>query len=640
MNDMPIRTVLISPFLWRQREALRQTGRLDPRLPWERGALGARPAVFSEYRGCAPPSGRVRVSPGPIWTLSPRLRHIPLGISIDDGERPSPAVLAPEERERARAAAAFMADNRLSSRAERRPRSEIALPRLRALVAIRGTSADAKTRAAVAEGVASRAEASVLLLTGQGSVHAVSRLGDARIDIVRRPLARGLSPWALLTEVEEDVYTDCAEIALLARIAGRRVLPIGTDAGLASDHDRDTLLHECLISRPVYLDAWTRRPTSFENAVEQMVWLRERLYENSGRTVCIGMSRWKRRTIARFFDGPDGAPVFVSSTARAVKSAAAGAGRVVTWETRKPDGIEQACATAGVTLLGIEDGFLRSVGLGAALTPGASIVVDGRGIYFDPSRPSDLEALLEKAVFSEALVTRAARLRDRIVALRLSKYNVGSTEFSFCAPGQKTILVPGQVEDDASIMRGAVGVRTNLALLERVRQRHPEGYIVYKPHPDVEAGLRAGRIAPEKAARVADAVLTQATMADLLDVVDHVETMTSLTGFEALLRGKSVTTHGAPFYAGWGLTEDLAAHPRRTRRLSLDELVAGTLILYPRYIDPGSGLFCPPEVLVDRLAAQRAQTAPRQGGVSAVYEEGRRRVLALVTPQGRTRARP
>ena len=78
----------------------------------------------------------------------------------------------------------------------------------------------------------------------------------------------------------------------------------------------------------------------------------------------------------------------------------------------------------------------------------------------------------------------------------------------------------------------------------------------------------------------------------------------------ALLRGVAVTTHGTPFYAGWGLTRDLAPRPsRRTRTLSLDELVAGALILYPRYLDPATELPCPPELLVRRFLAQSTARA-------------------------------
>jgi len=59
-----------------------------------------------------------------------------------------------------------------------------------------------------------------------------------------------------------------------------------------------------------------------------------------------------------------------------------------------------------------------------------------------------------------------------------------------------------------------------------------------------------------------------------------------------------------PFYAGWGLTTDLGQIPvRRSRRLAIDELVAGALLLYPRYLDPVTRLPCPPEILVRRLSS-------------------------------------
>ena len=144
---------------------------------------------------------------------------------------------------------------------------------------------------------------------------------------------------------------------------------------------------------------------------------------------------------------------------------------------------------------------------------------------------------------------------------------------------------------------GAPGIRTNAELLREVRQRNPDAYVVYRPHPDVEAGHRKGSID----ARLADQIVSGGAMAALLGAVDAVHTLTSLAGFEALLRGKHVETYGQPFYAGWGLTTDHAPLPRRQRRLKLEELAAATLILYPLYIDPATGLPCGPEVLISRL---------------------------------------
>jgi capsular polysaccharide export protein len=61
------------------------------------------------------------------------------------------------------------------------------------------------------------------------------------------------------------------------------------------------------------------------------------------------------------------------------------------------------------------------------------------------------------------------------------------------------VLVVGQVEDDASIRLGAGVVRTNLGLLTAAAHANPGARIIYKPHPDVEAGLRPGTIAEAQA---------------------------------------------------------------------------------------------------------------------------------------------
>lgn len=252
----------------------------------------------------------------------------------------------------------------------------------------------------------------------------------------------------------------------------------------------------------------------------------------------------------------------------------------------------------------IEDGFLRSVGLGAELAAPSSWVLDYHGIYFDPSRPSDLEIILAKTKFTPVLLARAESLRKKIVALGLSKYNVGHTRWTRPPKTKRVILVPGQVESDASLAFGAPEIKTNMSLLQAVRSANPESYIVYKPHPDVVAGLRRAGMKEEIASEFCDEVLPSANIADLLDKVDEVHCMTSLAGFEALLRQKTVVCYGKPFYAGWGLTRDMLALPQRNRQLSLDEMVAGTLILYPKYISHLRVCLISPEEAIDELAIQ------------------------------------
>ncbi len=157
------------------------------------------------------------------------------------------------------------------------------------------------------------------------------------------------------------------------------------------------------------------------------------------------------------------------------------------------------------------------------------------------------------------------------------------------------------------MVAGGGGLSSNLELLRRARALEPSAEIWFRPHPDVDAGHRNGAVVDSDALQVADRIVREPGMAALLDAVDAVHVLTSLTGFEALMRGREVTCHGTPFYSGWGLTRDLRVVPeRRGRILALDELVAGVLILYPRYLDPVSGLPCPPEVLVNRMAAATA----------------------------------
>jgi capsular polysaccharide export protein len=108
--------------------------------------------------------------------------------------------------------------------------------------------------------------------------------------------------------------------------------------------------------------------------------------------------------------------------------------------------------------------------------------------------------------------------------------------------------------------------------------------------------------------------------------------MTSLAGFEALIRGRSVAVHGRPFYAGWGLTEDLAPGADRGRRLALDELVAGTLLLYPLYLDPVTLKPCSAEQLLDRLTAARDAAGPSRLAMSPMAILTMRVRYALLNP--------
>jgi capsular polysaccharide export protein len=334
---------------------------------------------------------------------------------------------------------------------------------------------------------------------------------------------------------------------------------------------------------PVWYDPCRDRLCRFEDALSQIEAQARAWREDRNGWNAQNIRLWKRAHFQRFF-----------GKHKAVWFETGSGGSVMHWG--RP---EQPLSDVAV----VEDGFLRSRGLGAELVPPMSLVLDNRGIYFDPTRPSRLEELIsQRASLRKGQALRAEALMRALTELRISKYNLSGDMPNL--PDGHRILVPGQVEDDASVRYGCDEVQSNLALLQATRAANPDAVIVYKPHPDVEAGLRAGAVSDGELNGLADVVVANADIAALLDQVQEVWTMTSLTGFEALMRGVRVTCLGTPFYAGWGLTRDLGKVPaRRGARPTLEGLVHATLIDYPRYLDPVSGLSCPVEVIVDRLAS-------------------------------------
>jgi len=315
----------------------------------------------------------------------------------------------------------------------------------------------------------------------------------------------------------------------------------------------------------------------------------------------IDFTAWKKKFLGYFF-APKITLVFKESPILTALKNIPDNQNIVIWANKiTPEILELSEQKKGI-LWRMEDGFVRSVGLGVDLIKPLSLVLDKTGIYYDATAPSGLEQILNTAhQFSPALLQQAQQLRQKLIDLKLSKYNVGGTINLDLPPNKKIILVPGQVETDASILKSSFDIKTNLALLEAVRKENPQAFIIYKPHPDVVAGSRHGKIQQS----LADMELTDGNMAELLDYIDEVHTITSLTGFEALLRKIKVVTYGMPFYAGWGLTEDHYQCERRHQKLSLVELIAGTLIEYPTYIHPQENKICSVDVVIDFLAEQK-----------------------------------
>ena len=417
-------------------------------------------------------------------------------------------------------------------------------------------------------------------------------------------------PWHVLARNEPVAFAGDDERGLIAWMAGATVawLSSGRFADIARDGAADPLeraVTTWLIDAADYRDPYSGRPVPIETAIEQIAFWRRAIDRNRGLAVAAGIARWKRREVETML-WPGEPLVFARTAVEAVRNARSGQGAIAVWPSKAPRGLDAEAAAHGVAIHPVEDGFLRSAGLGSDCHPPHSIILDRIGLHLDPSRPSELETLIASAIDNPVTLARAERLMRDIVEAGISKYASGGRPFERPVQKRRLVLVTGQVEDDLSVRLGGAGVQGNLDLIRRARAAEPDAYLIFKPHPDVDAGHRRGRIPDAQALEFVDSVVRDVPMASLLDSADAVHVLTSLAGFEALIRGCEVVTHGQPFYAGWGLTTDLAPpiERRRGRNITKAQLVAATLILYPRYLDPVTKLPCPPEILVERLAAQ------------------------------------
>lgn len=438
-----------------------------------------------------------------------------------------------------------------------------------------------------------------------------------------RIIGDDINPWALFDCVEH-VYVVTSQLGFEALLAGKQVHCFGQPfyAGWGLTHDatpcprrqRKRRLNEVFAAAYLrytrYANPYTLEASTLENCIDLIADQRRQQERYRGQWLACGFSGWKKRFIKDFL-GDQAIVTYQKALPDASSASVSKAdtyARVLVWASRlKTASIEQQAITSDFWKM--EDGFVRSVGLGVDLTQPLSLVIDHSGIYYDARQPSDLENILNHHTFDTHLCQRAQKIRQRLVALKLSKYNIQGNQTLSFPMNTKIVLVPGQVESDASIACGSPQIQTNADLLAAVRQAEPDAIIAYKAHPDVVSGARLGQL-PAEARRLYDMDVSHHDITTLLERVDAVHTMSSLTGFEALLRGKDVHTYGLPFYAGWGLTKDALSCSRRRRCLSLEALLAGTLIVYPGYADPTSHQLCNIESVITLLEQARSRVSP------------------------------
>ncbi|MDI7922625.1 capsular polysaccharide export protein, LipB/KpsS family [Ferirhizobium litorale] len=220
-------------------------------------------------------------------------------------------------------------------------------------------------------------------------------------------------------------------------------------------------------------------------------------------------------------------------------------------------------------------------------------VYDDVSQYYMADYPGRLNQRLNSSdqLTSEQLA-RAQECIDRIVKQRVSKYNSQPIrEFETDTAYPRRVLVCDQNYSDASTLFGRADEETFKRMLEAAIEENPDAEILVKTHPDIawtkdseRRGFYDHMHDSGRVRVIRDAINPFC----LFDVVDKVYVGTSGMGLEALLAGKHVVVFGAPFYAGWGLTDDRQAIPHRQRQRSLQELFHYFYIWYTIYNVPGA----------------------------------------------------
>lgn len=426
------------------------------------------------------------------------------------------------------------------------------------------------------------------VLAGKAKSHYSKQdLNHPRIKV----LTNNFNPIELLQQVDE-VYVVSSQMGFEALLCEKKVHCFGVSWyagwGLTDDiyaplnllnqrrntHKSLEHLFACAYFKYArYVNPVTGSKCELEDIIQLLIPNIENQKILSSSYVAYGFSVWKKIFISSFFNFPKVQLKF-NRYLKPKKSE-----NIVAWG-KKAKALKDLNYKNVTT---VEDGFIRSVGLGAELVRPCSLVFDDVGIYYDATQPSKIENLLQHVELDDEQIERAKALRKSLIELNISKYNVGDLKRINRPIHSHVLLVVGQVEDDLSIRLGGVSIKTNLDLLKKVRENNPDSYIIYKPHPDVQSGLRIGKIESKLMDQYANQIELDSSILQCFEVCDEVHTITSLSGFEALIRGIPVYCYGLPFYAGWGLTNDHYLCERRSKKVSLETLIYITLVQYASY---------------------------------------------------------
>ncbi|MBF7044466.1 capsular polysaccharide export protein, LipB/KpsS family, partial [Campylobacter volucris] len=259
----------------------------------------------------------------------------------------------------------------------------------------------------------------------------------------------------------------------------------------------------------------------------------------------------------------------------------------------------------------IEDGFIRSLGIGLTKEEALSITLSGDTAYYDCKKISNFEKCLNSnEIFSDKNISDAKKAISFITNNFISKYNDAKFLYQTIGKHNSKVLVIDQRFGDASVEYGGASKEDFDIMLNDAVNDNPKSDIIIKRHPDA--------VKANKGSYFSDDYIENYQNKDRLILIDYdvhphelimmcdkIYVVTSGLGFEALMYNKEVLCYGIPYYSGWGITIDKKKLSRRSKKRNLYEIFYVAYIKYSRYYSPKLNSQCTIFELMDYIVKER-----------------------------------
>lgn len=243
----------------------------------------------------------------------------------------------------------------------------------------------------------------------------------------------------------------------------------------------------------------------------------------------------------------------------------------------------------------VEDSYIRSV-VGSLVNEkkeyslSCSLTFDDLAPHYDGNYPTRIEQIIQAQKPMEAAETADIRRTiDFIIDTRLTKYNDQPIMDDICIGArEKKVLIILQSYGDASVEITGGDTAVFEKMLSDAVKENPDADILIKTHPDTI--IKSNRSYIDDRSDKLHFLNFRINPISLLRYVDKVYVYSSQMGFEALLLGKEVKIYGNPWYAGWGLTDDVRPIARRIdHSKTIEQLFKAFYLDYSHYFDADGG---------------------------------------------------